>query len=61
MIFYMLTSLLIALKNLGFLIKGEVAPLMLFLVGTAFVFSGTVFAYLEVRISYRVVQLEVED
>lgn len=61
MIFFMLTSLLIALKNLGFFIKGEIVPLILFLCGTAFVFSGTVFAYLEVRISYRVIQLEVED
>jgi len=61
MIFFMLTSLLIALKNLGFLIKGEIVPLMLFLCGTAFVFSGTIFAYLEVRISYHVVQLKVED
>jgi len=43
------------------LFKGELFPLILFLVGTAFVFSGTVFAYLEVRISFRVVQFEVKE
>ena len=61
MIFFMLTSLFIALRDLGLLFKGELFPLILFLVGTAFVFSGTVFAYLEVRISFRVVQFEVEE
>jgi len=61
MIFFMLTSLSIALKDLGWLLKSEIDSLILFLVGTAFVFAGTVFAYLEVRISYRVVQLEVGE
>lgn len=61
MIFFMLTSLSIALKDLGWILKSEVFSLIIFLVGTGFVFAGTVFAYLEVRISYRVVQLEVEE
>ena len=61
MIFFMLTSLSIALKDLGWLLKSEIVSLILFLVGTAFVFTGTLFAYLEVRISYRVVQLEVGE
>ena len=61
MIFFMLSSLSIALKDLGWVLKDEILSLILFLVGTALVFTGTVFAYLEVRISYRVVQLEVEE
>jgi len=61
MILFMLTSLSIALKDLGWLLKSEIVSLVLFLAGTAFVFTGTVFAYLEVRISYRVVQLEVGE
>ncbi|MGB8657825.1 MAG: DUF2721 domain-containing protein [Candidatus Zixiibacteriota bacterium] len=59
MIFFMLTSLSIALKDLGWLLRTETFPLIIFLLGTAFVFAGTVFAYLEVRISYRVVLVEV--
>ncbi len=61
MIFFMLTSLTIALKDLGWVLSNEFFSLILFLLGTAFVFIGTVFAYLEVRISYRVVQLEVGE
>jgi len=61
MIFFMLSSLSIALKDLGWVLKDEILSLILFLVGTAFVFIGTVFAYLEVRISYRVVELEVGE
>jgi hypothetical protein len=61
MIFFMLSSLSIALKDLGWVLKDEIPSLILFLLGTALVFTGTVFAYLEVRISYRVVQLEVEE
>jgi uncharacterized membrane protein len=61
MIGFMLTSLSIALKDLGWALKSEIVPLMIFLFGTAFVFIGTVYAYLEVRISYRVVQWEVGE
>lgn len=61
MIFFMLSSLSIALKDLGWVLRNEVLSLILFLIGTAFVFIGTVFAYLEVRISYRVVELEVGE
>jgi hypothetical protein len=61
MILFMLSSLSIALKDLGWILKDEIVSLILFLIGTALIFRGTVFAYLEVRISYRVVQLEVEE
>ena len=61
MIFFMLSSLYIALKDLGWVLKDEIFSLILFLAGTALVFIGTVFAYLEVRISYRVVELEVGE
>ncbi len=61
MIFFLLASLSIAVKDLGWVLKSEIVTLMFFLIGTAFVFAGTVFAYLEVRISYRVVQIEVEE
>ncbi len=61
MIFFMLTSLSIALRDLGWVFRSEIVSLIIFLVGTAFVFVGTLFAYLEVWISYRVVQLEVGE
>ena len=61
MIFFMLTSLSIALRDLGWVLRSEIVSLIIFLVGTAFVFVGTLFAYLEVRISYRVIQLEVGE
>lgn len=61
MIFFLLTSLSIAIKDLGWVLENEIFILILFLIGTAFVFAGTVFAYLEVRISYRVVQIEVDE
>ncbi len=61
MVFFMLTSLSIALGDLGWILRTQIAALILFLIGTALVFAGTIYAYLEVRISYRVVQLEVEQ
>jgi len=60
MLFFMLTSLSIALRDLGWILRSQIPALILFLIGTALVFVGTIYAYLEVRISYRVVQLEVE-
>ncbi len=56
-IFFMLTSLLPPLKTPDFLIKGEASSLLLFMEGTALVFSGKVLAYLGVRVSYREIQL----
>ena len=61
MVFFMLTSLAIALRDLGWILRSQIPALILFLIGTALVFVGTIYAYLEVRISYRVVQLEVEQ
>ena len=61
MIFFLLASLSIAVKDLGWILRSDIFTLILFLIGTGFVFAGTVFAYLEVRISYRVVQIEVEE
>jgi hypothetical protein len=61
MIFFLLVSLSIAVKDLGWILNCGIFTLILFLIGTAFVFAGTIFAYLEVRISYRVVQFEVEE
>ena len=61
MIFFLLASLSIAAKDLGWILKYDIITLIFFLIGNAFVFAGTVFAYLEVRISYRVVQIEVEE
>ena len=61
MIFFLLASLSIAVKDLGWILRCDIITLILFLIGTAFVFAGTIFAYLEVRISYRVVQIEVEE
>jgi hypothetical protein len=61
MLFFMLTSLSIALRDLGWILRSQIPALILFLIGTALVFVGTIYAYLEVRISYRVVQLEVEQ
>jgi hypothetical protein len=61
MIFFLLVSLSIAVKDLGWILNCGIITLILFLIGTAFVFIGTVCAYLEVRISYRVVQFEVEE